>query len=1140
MTLNGGAGTDLGMLMTAGTAEISAAKLNLANVEAFDGSAGNDVITVNAFSGSALAVNGQRGNDYLDASGWTAASAGQTLIVDGGAGHDVVVYADKQGLSLRGGAGVDFLVSETADLDTLAARLTDGSGFEAALAGANALDFNAGDSEKTVRYGLRVEEDGKIGLTTTKWERPEDQTGVPAGTVKYTGKTGTDAEGLTLLVASTQEVAWPNHAPFEGLDTIAATVWLRGMADDGTGPIRLEVEGMPMLDEDGNHINYTNLSLVENIKDQYGEISLSFGDFVQGYYDGEGNFVQGYEEGKSKLYLSIPRNLYTTSNGLGSYYNAGFKRSIQQGRSTAIFAVDAEDSTGRAGSVNMHVTLKFGGGNGSELDDLIFGDELSGEYHGLGGNDLINGLDGGNDTIFGEGGHDNLWGNLGADLIYGGDGNDQLSGGNSDTASNTLFGNAGTDQLGCQTASGMTHGHYIDGGADRDSILGGAGHDTIHGGAGDEDNMTRLDAPINVFWSGINGNPGWDVLYGDEGNDWIMGGSNATAGVDNDLIFGDRGLYVGAEGDGDDTLNGGSGDDTLYGEGGNDWLFGELYSGGVGAGNDALYGGAGDDILHGGSGDDILDGGAGNDILIHDAADSSVTGGAGIDFLMSTLNGGAGDLEAMKARIGAATGIEAALVVDASNSTLTTFTRNAASNVYGFGLSQDKLGDYGIALTDPDADGNAGMTLDATWTKGGTDADGLTTFTRTVGSGVMTLVSGMVSDTVAGGGYTLLGGKFATVDDSNAYTFAADAGRTDTEYELHVTGSSGADAIDASLHEGSVTVTGAGGADTITGSATAANDITVSGIESGTVSVTGGAGADVFTLMNYKSGGTYSIDGGAGDKDSLTMLFNEVKLDDTEANWQTVVNEGNKGISATFTDASLSLSGIERVEVRGTALNDVLDASDVTVASGTAFELNGGHGDDTLSGAAGMAVNGGIGKDVLNIDASSFGSGDSVTLSGGFGEDTYNLELAAASEGTVRIVENLKDVTNSTTAYEGDTVNLFVADLDNGASETIESRLAGLKFTLTTDAALGAKVKTLNIGNVNGDGSGLAINFSDFDGTFANDVLNFWGEAAQPADRLLMAGVDLASVATAMQGKTGEQQLTFAYDDASQRYKASA
>ena len=61
------------------------------------------------------------------------------------------------------------------------------------------------------------------------------------------------------------------------------------------------------------------------------------------------------------------------------------------------------------------------------------------------------------------------------------------------------------------------------------------------------------------------------------------------------------------------------GDDQLYGDSGDDLLFGM----------------GGDDYLVGGKGEDILFGGAGNDIVVYDPDDFMVSGGSGIDFMVT-------------------------------------------------------------------------------------------------------------------------------------------------------------------------------------------------------------------------------------------------------------------------------------------------------------------------------------------------------------------------------------------------------------------------------------------------------------------------------------------------------------------------
>ena len=61
---------------------------------------------------------------------------------------------------------------------------------------------------------------------------------------------------------------------------------------------------------------------------------------------------------------------------------------------------------------------------------------------------------------------------------------------------------------------------------------------------------------------------------------------------------------------------------------GNDQLFG-------GAGNDLLFGMGGDDYLNGGDGSDAIFGGSGNDIIVYDKNDYMVSGGSGINFMVT-------------------------------------------------------------------------------------------------------------------------------------------------------------------------------------------------------------------------------------------------------------------------------------------------------------------------------------------------------------------------------------------------------------------------------------------------------------------------------------------------------------------------
>ena len=138
-----------------------------------------------------------------------------------------------------------------------------------------------------------------------------------------------------------------------------------------------------------------------------------------------------------------------------------------------------------------------------------------------------------------------------------------------------------------------------------DSLTGrGGGHDTIIGSQAD------------------------DVIYGQEGNDLLVGdapsgsGEGSTVGSIEDTTVDsitkmspdDLEAFIqsveGTDADGDDRLFGGTGDDVLLGMGG-------------------------DDYIDGGAGEDAIFGGAGNDIIVYDSNDYLVSGGSGIDFMVS-------------------------------------------------------------------------------------------------------------------------------------------------------------------------------------------------------------------------------------------------------------------------------------------------------------------------------------------------------------------------------------------------------------------------------------------------------------------------------------------------------------------------
>ncbi|MEZ6097972.1 MAG: SdrD B-like domain-containing protein [Pirellulaceae bacterium] len=201
--------------------------------------------------------------------------------------------------------------------------------------------------------------------------------------------------------------------------------------------------------------------------------------------------------------------------------------------------------------------------------------------------------------------------------IYGdaGEGNDQITIGDDVAVPAELHGGPGNDRL---TGSGMAV-NTIYGDDGNDWLVGGSQSDTIEGGAGD-DSIEGLGGDDTLL-----GDSGDDDLDGGDGQDTLRGGEG-----DDELDGGADGDFELSGGAGDDRLDGGEGDDILLvGGPGND-----VIQGGVGV--DTLKGEDGDDLLDGGDDGDTLEGGPGNDIIIGGDGPDILNGGDGSD----TLTGG--------------------------------------------------------------------------------------------------------------------------------------------------------------------------------------------------------------------------------------------------------------------------------------------------------------------------------------------------------------------------------------------------------------------------------------------------------------------------------------------------------------------
>ena len=173
----------------------------------------------------------------------------------------------------------------------------------------------------------------------------------------------------------------------------------------------------------------------------------------------------------------------------------------------------------------------------------------------------------------------------------------------------------------------------------------------------------------------MEGGPGADRMFGDAGEDDMIGGSSAGNGVI------DRGTPPYAVADGADWMNGGDEDDVMLGDNGLimrlvdasglwirlragtfdvvsrtvSWAKGTEQAGTFGRdhmegdrGNDYMAGNGGDDYLEGNVGDDLMWGNDGNDYLEGNDGRDRMVGGDGNDILAGNddddcIEGNAGD-----------------------------------------------------------------------------------------------------------------------------------------------------------------------------------------------------------------------------------------------------------------------------------------------------------------------------------------------------------------------------------------------------------------------------------------------------------------------------------------------------------------
>lgn len=661
----------------------------------------------------------------------------------------------------------------------------------------------------------------------------------------------------------------------------------------------------------------------------------------------------------------------------------------------------------------LNDTILAGAGN-----DLIYGDDNSGvAVDGIQtGDDSLYGQDG-NDTIYGGLGNDSLWGGNNNDTLYGGSGNDYLNG---ESGTNILDGGTGNDYFELADATATN------------TLTGGTGTDTIsfyYAGSAVSVNMGTLasnqatsgagtvnftDMIENVSGSGyndvitgntlanvINGNAGNDTLYGADGVDTIYGGAG------NDKIYGDSAAPTLS--DGGNTLYGGEGNDTIYGGLGNDTIFGD---------DGGSYGTACDDTIvaiSGNDGSDVIDGGQGTDTVDYTAVANNISVTlAGSTVATVTIVGGDND-----------TIVNVENFIGGSGNDV--ITGSSGNNYLNGGLGNDTL-------------------------IGGAGNDILTD-----SSGNNTFVGGAGNDTINGTGAT-----------SSWLDYSLDGITEGAATNLNTTINQA-----ISTNRGNDIITGI---NNITGSAY--NDIFYGNSSINTIN--GGSGND--TIEGY--GGNDILDGGSNTAAGDTVsYYNEnkilVTLNDSGTSTVGVWNGSNYTTEvdtiSNFENISGSNSGGDFIS--GNASDNTLwgnVGNDSLYGGGGNDYIDGGSDNDTIAGGTGAdTILGGNGNDILRGGGTAYNNGSadgfSDTLYGNAGDDTLYgmLDGDTLYGGDNATIFNGNDVINYSELGEGNAVYIDI----NATAGASFAQLVGTPTIKNTiygfNTVIGSNGNDTIVGNVN-------------------------------------------------------------------------
>ena len=959
-----------------------------AGVTSFDGGAGIDTLHIDATSaisvtqtGDVYTFNGQNpSGTRIDATNY------ERLILTGGDSGD----------NIQGTGGDDNLFGARGD-DTLRGgagndTITGGSGFDS-LFGGDGDDFLDGSVNLS------------LGGTTS------------SGGNSLTGGTGNDIYIIYRTADSIVELAG------EGIDEV------RTDNTNYTLPANVEnLVGM-ILPNDTNAV--ANQSLTGNALDNV--ITGGPGNDTLNGLDGNDTLDGG--AGGDQMSGGLGNDIYYVNQAGGPPFGFGDVVVENAGEGIDEIRVTLGTYTLDANVENLTGLSATG--------QTLYGNSLNNVIAGGAGDDAVNAMQGGHDTVTGGAGNDILT----IDTTVPGGATYSVTDNPDGTKSGTVdysgshIDFSGFERLSILSASGST---VISGGAD-DTY-------TFHGTNATDAGLTTVDLDggtdtVIADFSQVTDYTVFTTMQQAGHTVFTVGGTNNQLDITNveKLQF-----TGGAQ---SDNITGLAGDDVMNGQGGNDTLYG-------GTGNDTLDGGGGDDIVYGAEGDDVITASIGNDnvyglggtdrlVVDYSAATAAVTGG--------TSSGSLTD--GTSAHTVSFTGIENFSVTTGAGNDSVTFT--SGDNLIQLSGGDDFVNagtstgfyDGGTGIDGVSADLSASSAAIQWNLVANTTANTPATFTRFEYFGTLTTGSG--SDTIVTG----LGNHDETVNSGDGNDTVKVFGGSDT-----VNGGLGDDGLIVDYSDATSAITGGLGNGYLT-DGTSAHTVSFSGVEyfnittgSGDDTIQTGAERDTVSLgagNDFVNIGATTIgdtaDGGTGT-DGISA---DLSAFSNNMLWNLVTNTFS-GIG-TFTNfeyfGTLSMGAGNDLIVSGLGSHDETinagDGNDSVKVFGGSDNVSGGLGSDTLVVDYSDSVNaitGGVGNGyftdgaathtvnftgIERFDITTGGANDSVTT--GTGNDVVH-----AGGGADQV-----DVgSGNDTADGGDGIDRISADLSAAAGAIVWNLLA--------------------------------------------------------------------------------------------------